>query len=135
MRVTRRCRANQLELSEAAERVKLGCLVRLRCPGWPQTERFRVDDAICWSLESHWGASGSPATYPAGRSANESTESTGALRAYRRDGESPNRGVTAGWTEAPRDPQRGRSSRRTIVRARWSAAGVLWHRRLPHQTA
>ena len=33
MRVTRRCRANQLELSEAAERVKLGCLVRLRCPG------------------------------------------------------------------------------------------------------
>jgi len=62
MRVTRRCRANQLELSEAAERVKLGCLVRLRCPGWPQTERFRVDDAICWSLESHWGASGSPAT-------------------------------------------------------------------------
>jgi hypothetical protein len=37
-------------------------------------------NAVCWTLESHWVASGAPATLIAGRSANESLESLGAIQ-------------------------------------------------------
>ena len=39
-----------------------------------------LPDAICWTLESHGVAYGSPATLTAGRGANESLESLGALQ-------------------------------------------------------
>ena len=45
-------------------------------PGLPQAQCERVDGGVCWTLESHLKVPRSPATLTAGRSANESTESS-----------------------------------------------------------
>jgi hypothetical protein len=90
-------------------------------------------NAICWTLESPWVPSGSPATLTAGRRANESVESLQALRGLSTLGmTAATHNQSAGQPSGSGSPWAGATTLRQIAEALNArgiptARGGQWH--------